>query len=363
MPRPKRTIPWLEQRDGTWYVHWYDEQRGRTERLSLRTRDDREAQDRYIAFLQEGRSILRRPESAGVTVAEIVDAYLREHAGTDPDTGADVPGVDGVADKYRQRRAGEVLKAFWGDTPVHVIDIPESRRYRDARARATPPAGPSTVRRELNMLVAAANHAMKWKRLDPSQAPVVELPPHAPVEDAKFLTKPELREVIRLAGEDPDPRLKAFVVLAYMAGARRKSIERLRVAQVNLPGRRLRLTPEGKRVTGKRAPVVPINDDMAVEIKKLLLRTENEWLFGSSGFDVYKPFRRIVEKAGAADRAHPHVLRHSRATHMLQDGVPIWEVAKLLGDTVETVERVYGHHCPDHMGGRGSFGSLGGVLG
>lgn len=363
MPRTQRRIPWLDQRDGVWYVFWYDPKRGRTERLSLRTRDDAEAQDRYVAFLQEGRSVLRRPAGAGVTVAEVVDSYLREHAGVDPDTGDDVRGVDGVSDRYRQKRAGEVLKDFWGDTPVSALDIPESRRYRDWRAMCKPAAGPTTVRRELNMLVAAMNHAVRWKRLDGHMVPSIELPPHAPPKTAGFLTKPELREVIRLAGEKPDPRLKAFVVLAYMAGARRKSIERLRVDQVDLEMRRLRLTPEGKKITGKRAPVVPINDDMATELRKLMLRTRNEWLFGTEGFDVYKPFRRIVEEAGAADRANPHVLRHSRATHMLQDGVPIWEVAKLLGDTVETVERTYGHHSPDHMSGRGSFGSLAGVLG
>ena len=30
--------------------------------------------------------------------------------------------------------------------------------------------------------------------------------------------------------------------------------------------------------------------------------------------------------------------------------VSLWDVAKLLGDTTATVERVYGPHCPDHLG-------------
>ena len=48
---------------------------------------------------------------------------------------------------------------------------------------------------------------------------------------------------------------------------------------------------------------------------------------------------------------------------MLQDGAQMWDVAKLLGDTVETVERVYGHHCPDYMASRSAFTDLSGVLG
>ncbi len=42
-------------------------------------------------------------------------------------------------------------------------------------------------------------------------------------------------------------------------------------------------------------------------------------------------------------------MRHSRATHLLQAGVDIYTVARLLGDSVTTVERVYGHHSADHM--------------
>jgi len=34
---------------------------------------------------------------------------------------------------------------------------------------------------------------------------------------------------------------------------------------------------------------------------------------------------------------------------MLQEGVPIEQVAAILGDTIATVERVYGHHCKDRL--------------
>ena len=50
-----------------------------------------------------------------------------------------------------------------------------------------------------------------------------------------------------------------------------------------------------------------------------------------------------------AGRLTPHVLRHTRATHLLQKGVAPYAVASLLGDTVATVLRVYGHHCPNYL--------------
>jgi len=45
----------------------------------------------------------------------------------------------------------------------------------------------------------------------------------------------------------------------------------------------------------------------------------------------------------------PHVLRHTRATHLLQQGVHPKAVADLLGYDVTTVLRVYGHACPDYL--------------
>lgn len=46
---------------------------------------------------------------------------------------------------------------------------------------------------------------------------------------------------------------------------------------------------------------------------------------------------------GAVKGAHPHRLRHTYATHLLEAGTPIHHVAELLGDTVGTVEDTYSH--------------------
>jgi integrase len=59
-------------------------------------------------------------------------------------------------------------------------------------------------------------------------------------------------------------------------------------------------------------------------------------------------FRRACLEAGIAD-CSPHVLRHTAASHMVMAGVPLAEVARMLGDTEETVEKVYGKHSPDYL--------------
>jgi integrase len=49
------------------------------------------------------------------------------------------------------------------------------------------------------------------------------------------------------------------------------------------------------------------------------------------------------------DKVTRHTLRHTRATWLLQAGVDLWTAAGFLGMTVRTLERVYGHHCPDYQ--------------
>lgn len=45
----------------------------------------------------------------------------------------------------------------------------------------------------------------------------------------------------------------------------------------------------------------------------------------------------------AVEGVHPHRLRHSYATHLLEAGTPIHHVAELMGDTVQTIESTYSH--------------------
>ncbi len=58
-------------------------------------------------------------------------------------------------------------------------------------------------------------------------------------------------------------------------------------------------------------------------------------------------FRRLCKQCNIT--ASPHVLRHTAATWLVMDGVPLAEVARLLGDSEKTVEKVYGKHAPDYL--------------
>jgi integrase len=340
--RPKREVPWLGKRSGRFYAFWYDAEQGETKRLSLRTGDGGEAKDRFAQFLVEG--VLAKPRvAAGLTVSQALDDYYREHA------------AKMCADPRRQEDAIVHLKAFFGDLPLAEVDIPRSRNYADARRVGMVGGGTrrqgdlrkgsdSTIRRELVVLHAASKHAKRWKR---AAAPVtVELPAERRLgedDEAPYFTRAELDMLLSTA----DGELYHFINLAYFTGARRRSIQEMTVPQIRWGQRQIVLKAEAKRSTKKRQPIVPILPEMLPSLETLAGGRKEGRLFKTA--DFYQPFRGLCESLGLGDRSHPHLLRHTRATHLLQAGVPIYDVAKLLGDALATVDRVYGHHSSERL--------------
>lgn len=342
MPRKARDIPWVDARDGVYYVFWYDPKRGRTERRSLGTRDAGEAQARFAAFLAQGREVYAgRPD--GLTVDDALDSYELEHVNKK------------VVDKDRAIDIIRNLKAHFAGVLVRDVDIPKCRDYvlargmgligSTGRGKDIMAGSPATCRRELGLLKAAAAHAVRWKRLPPGEVPQVELPPNSePV--TRWLTHEELAALRAACGATG--RLRWFVEIAYYTASRRDAVETLTKFQVDMDRGRISLAKQGEVRTKKRRPVVPIDPQLRPWLAAALEESKTEFVLGSAQ-PLYKAFMAAAAKAGLTDDVTPHVLRHTRATHLLQSGAAPWAVANLLGDTLTTVQKVYGHACPDYL--------------
>lgn len=346
MPRPRRDVPWLDQRDRVYYARWYDSDARTTRGLSLRTSDAATAQARFAAFLAEGGAVTGHKPPTELTVAQVLSFYDRDHI-----------QAGKVADRKRAENATARLTEFFGDTPISAVDIPLSRDYAIARETGVVsgngrPAKPGTIVRELGVLVTAARHCVKWKRIGRDQMPTLEKP-DAPTSRGLYLTREELA-AIRAAAEDNG---RWFIDIAYYTGSRREAVQSLTWAQVDLERNRIRLSTTGERVTKKRRPIVPIDPalhPLLVSLKgrhgdHVLPQPFHSWYWLEKAARRAKLFHLTETDGRPAGNVSPHILRHSRATHLLQDGVSPWAVANLLGDTVETVLRVYGHHCPDFL--------------
>ncbi len=356
MPRARRDVPWLDQRsNGVWYACKYDASTRRTVRESLDTKDPAEASIRFARVITEGFRAARAVGDAGITVAQALDAYEREHV-----------RAGGVVAKDRQLVAMNRLKTYFKDTPLSDVDVVMSRAYVKARLTGAVDTGKgrgkracnsqSTVRRELNVLVAASNLAAKFKRIGPkanppTPMPEIELPAETPAKRVRWLSKDTIARMFASA----DGKLLAFCKIAYYTGARRKSVERLLKSQVDLAHGQLHLDPLGAERTSKRRPTVPIYAEIRPEIERLMAEDSGEYLFGGP-IDFYKPFATLCADLGID--AYPHMLRHSRASHMLMDGEDPYKVARLLGDDLATVLKTYAHATVKYLETKSTIGEV-----
>ena len=337
MPRKARTVPWIDIRGDNFYVAWYEPKERRTKRESLQTNDAQVATRRFADWLNRGQR--RVSGSAEVTCDTVLACYLKEHS------------EKKCADHARNKFATVQLKRHFGALKPTEIDVPVCRAYVDLRQGDGVTI--STIRRELATLAAAFKHAVMWKHMTLDMVPVLEMPQNQYVRLVGYWTKPELDRIRAAAQELADEkggvylRLPIFVDLAYYTASRRAAIETLTRGQVNLATGRINLAKDGERKTKKRRPIVPIVPEIRPLLEKALNATNSDFVLGSGG-DNWRLFQDALTRAGLT--GHAHMLRDSRATHLLQDGVDPYHVAALLGDSLSTVLRVYGHHCPDFLG-------------
>lgn len=211
----------------------------------------------------------------------------------------------------------------------------------------------STVRRELNAMVAAMNFCAHKQRCIPAIiVPFVPLPAAAPAKEV-WLKKDELDDFIKKVWQlhdnasQPLSRIYRFVMLATQTAARRSAIAELKWSQVDLENRIIKFNPTGRVQTAKKRPVVPISDALLRVLERAKDEKTTEYVLDHPG-DVAKLFERAAKATGYS-HVTPHVLRHTWATHAAIDGVDTWKIAGVLGDNEVTVRKNYLHYAPDYL--------------
>lgn len=168
----------------------------------------------------------------------------------------------------------------------------------------------------------------------------------------KNLDVDEMYQLLNITDEQ-DPlavRDRAIMELMYSSGLRLAELVGINLVDLKLDDRQLKVT--GK---GSRERVLPIGR-MAVEwlqkwlkVRPLLAGDESEALFLSSrkqrlsARSVQARLDGWGNKQALNAHVHPHKLRHSFATHMLDAGADILSVKELLGHASLSTTQIYTH--------------------
>jgi len=174
-----------------------------------------------------------------------------------------------------------------------------------------------------------------------------------------FLTQSEIRLLIESIDTETNlgKRNRALIEVIYSTGARISEIEGMTIKDVNFENSEIEVFGKGRKYR-----IVYLNQSAISYLKKYMdIRNEffftskkkncvqNEWLFlNKSGNKLtVRGMRKILKKylfkCGINKKISPHDIRHSFATHLLQEGAGIREIQELLGHANISTTQIYTH--------------------
>lgn len=233
---------------------------------------------------------------------------------------------------------------WWSGKQLSDVTARNCRLYAAVRPKVA-------ARRDLETLRAAISY---WHR---EYGPLTSLPfvtlPEKPAPRERWLTRQEVARLLRAA--HGWPHLRRFILIGFYTGSRSGAILGARWDWVDLGTGLMRRRPHGiSESTIKRTPPVRLKGSILAHMRRWARLDADPAAAivnyeGHSIGHLKRSWRRAVEIAGLPGKVTPHVLRHSRATHMMRDGARIWDAAQELGMSAITLERTYGHHSPGYQ--------------
>jgi site-specific recombinase XerD len=182
-------------------------------------------------------------------------------------------------------------------------------------------------------------------------------PPKAAKRLPQVMSEAEVGTLLRtrVAGKDDTLRLRnaAIMELLYASGIRRAELVAINLGDIDTERRTMRVL--GK---GNKQRMVFMNEAAATAIRAYLgmrPRSNDEALFLSnrktrlSHRQAWVIFREFAQLSGLTKHVTPHVMRHSFATHLLENGADIMTIKELLGHESLSTTQIYTNVSLEHM--------------
>jgi len=164
-----------------------------------------------------------------------------------------------------------------------------------------------------------------------------------------ILNREELRQLFKAP-----TLLKHRIALAliYSGGLRSQEVSNMKISDIDFERKTIHI----RQSKYKKDRIVPLSDYMAKGLKRYLaVENPHIWLLNGKDSDgrysskgLSWVMREALKKAGIKKEVSLHTLRHSYATHLLEDGVNILLIRKLLGHAKIETTMIYLHvaQCP-----------------
>jgi integrase/recombinase XerC len=227
---------------------------------------------------------------------------------------------------------------------VHAVRGYVARRGRDG-------LDPASVQRELSSLRSWFRHLIRQGQLDANPAADVRGPKRARKLPSAVTAEDLHNALEQPAGDDPlEIRDQAVAELFYSSGLRLSELRGLNLAdfaedrsevRVLGKGRKERIVPVGGAARRALAAWVRARATLAAMNETAVFVGRDGGRLGPRQIEL-----RLAQWAlrkGLPDHLHPHKLRHSFATHLLESSGELRAVQELLGHSSLSTTQIYTH--------------------
>jgi integrase len=316
-----------------WYVDRFAvrwEEDGRRRRLRLGETKEEPARSALHAFVRQRQ---RNQVEEGETLRHLAEAYIADRAAEGKQAPKMIWTWKALSTTFAPLCASDVTREI-------------CRSYIEERRAAG--RAENTINTEMRMLRAILNWAFKHKHI--SVVPYVWAPPMAPPRE-RHLTRPEVERLLN-AAELPHVRL--FVVLAIATAARMQAILSLTWERTEFKRGLIDLRDPSAPVTHKGRAIVPINETARAALLEAKAGALSPYVIEWNGRrvgSIKRSMGEALKRAGLKVKGDgAHLLRHTAAVWMAEDGIPMEEIAQYLGHSSTTMtSKVYARYSPDYL--------------
>jgi site-specific recombinase XerD len=159
-----------------------------------------------------------------------------------------------------------------------------------------------------------------------------------------------VQEVKALIDAAEFQKTKLIVKLLYASGLRVSEVANLKPADLNLQEN----TGWVRRGKGKKDRLFKLAESLSKQLQRWLSKHPNsKYVFSEekpmSVRNIQSIIARLAKKAGINKKVSPHTLRHSFATHLLENGENLLVIQQLLGHKNLETTRIYTHISQDQI--------------
>lgn len=329
----------LFKRGSVWWGYWSLD--GKRNRVSSGISDERLAREYLAKKFGESFREEKLDEKKERSWEETTKRYLDEHQHRKT-----VGSYHRQSDWWTAQFKKEKVVYLSQITPDVVKKIRDAE-FRRPKQRGGEKRSPADVNRKIAYLRAVMNAAYReyrWFGVG-EEPPLFRFIP-GEVERERYLTAAEAQ---RLSAALPEP-YGSMALMAVATGLRRANIMRMRWDQVDLGSRSLKLP--GQIMKNGQSLRVPLSG-LAVDVLRGQFGKSDEWVFPK---DDGKPTSEIPSKTWAAatkkaglEDVRWHDLRHTWASLLRQQGLPLEVIQELGGWRDARMVKRYSHLSIDHL--------------